>query len=110
MAGDGKVPGVMMGNPLAALCAASGPVDGLFVGSLLARDQMVLAMLGLMQPTASDTDLQLGLPGRCDEPTTGVGSAPSVATAWKHDGIGRDALAVPPPSLATDDIILSRRS
>lgn len=56
--GMGQMPGVMMGNPLAALCAASGPVDGLFVDSLLARDQMVLAMLGMMQPTVSDTDLQ----------------------------------------------------
>ncbi len=56
--GMGQMPGGMMGNPLAALCAASGPVDDLFVDSLLVRDQMVAAMLGMMLPTVTDTDLQ----------------------------------------------------
>lgn len=56
--GMGQMPGGMMGNSLAALCAASGPVDDLFVDSLLARDQMALAMLGVMLPTVTDTDLQ----------------------------------------------------
>lgn len=55
--GMGQMPG-MMGNPIAALCAASGPVDRLFVDVLSARDQLVLAMAGMMQPTVTDPDLQ----------------------------------------------------
>jgi uncharacterized cupredoxin-like copper-binding protein/uncharacterized protein (DUF305 family) len=55
--GMGQMP-AMMGNPIAALCAASGPADGLFVGALRARDQIVLAMAGMMQPTVTDPDLQ----------------------------------------------------
>ena len=48
----------MMGNPVAALCAVSGPSDRLFVDVLIARDQMVPAMLGMMGPTVTDPDLQ----------------------------------------------------
>lgn len=48
----------MMGNPVAALCAASEPTDRLFVDALIARDQMVPAMLGMMGPTVTDPDLQ----------------------------------------------------
>jgi uncharacterized protein (DUF305 family) len=42
----------------AALCAASGPADRLFVDALIARDQIVPAMLGLMGPTVTDPELQ----------------------------------------------------
>jgi plastocyanin len=55
--GMGQMPG-MLGNPMSALCTASGPVDDLFVDALLSRDQLMLAMLGVMQPTVTDTDLQ----------------------------------------------------
>ena len=48
----------MMGNPVAAFCAASGSADDLFVNALIARDQMVSAMLGMMAPTVTDPDLQ----------------------------------------------------
>lgn len=48
----------MMGNPVAALCAASGPADRLFVDALITRDRMVPAMLGMMGPTVTDPDLQ----------------------------------------------------
>ena len=53
----GQMPG-MMGNPIAALGAVSGPADRPFVEALVARDQMVLAMIGMMQPTVTDTDFQ----------------------------------------------------
>jgi uncharacterized cupredoxin-like copper-binding protein/uncharacterized protein (DUF305 family) len=55
--GMGQMPG-MMGNPIATLCAASGPVDRLFVDALGARDRIVLAMAGMMHPTITDPDLQ----------------------------------------------------
>ena len=48
----------MMGNPVAALCAASGPADRLFVDALIARDQMVPAMLGMMGTMVTDPELQ----------------------------------------------------
>jgi uncharacterized protein (DUF305 family) len=53
-----QMPGMMMGNPITALCAASGPVDRLFVDALSVRDQMVSVMIGMMQPTITDPDLQ----------------------------------------------------
>lgn len=56
--GMSQMPGTMIANPLSALCNASGPVDGVFVASLQARNQMVLAMFSLMQPSVTDTDLQ----------------------------------------------------
>lgn len=48
----------MMGNPVAALCAASGPADRLFIDALTARDQMVPAMLGMMGTMVTDPELQ----------------------------------------------------
>ncbi|MDF3041498.1 MAG: halocyanin precursor-like protein [Thermomicrobiales bacterium] len=56
--GMGQMPGMMIGNPIAALCAASGSVDRHFVQTLSARDQIVLAMAGMMQPTLNDPVLQ----------------------------------------------------
>jgi uncharacterized protein (DUF305 family) len=47
-----------MGNPVAALCAASGPADRLFVDALIARDQMAPTMLGMMGPMVTDPELQ----------------------------------------------------
>jgi uncharacterized protein (DUF305 family) len=55
--GMGQMSG-MMSSPLAALCAATGPVDELFVDSLRTRDQMVLTMVEMMQPSVTDSDIQ----------------------------------------------------
>lgn len=49
---------VMMVSPIAALCEASGPADRPFVDALIVRDQMVVAMLGMMGPTVTDPELQ----------------------------------------------------
>jgi uncharacterized protein (DUF305 family) len=56
--GMGQMPAMIMGNPIASLCAASGPADRLFVDTLRARDQIVLVMAGMMQPMVTDPDLQ----------------------------------------------------
>jgi uncharacterized protein (DUF305 family) len=55
--GMGQMP-AMMGNPISALCEASGPADRLFVDALSARDQLVLVMAGMLRPTVTEPDLQ----------------------------------------------------
>jgi hypothetical protein len=56
--GMGQMPAMIMGNPIALLCAASGPADRLFVDSLRARDQSVLVMAGMLQPTVTNPELR----------------------------------------------------
>ena len=90
--GMGQMPGVMMGNPITALCAASGPADRLFVDALTARDQLVLAMTGTMRPTVTDPELQRVVQDAVTEPAAGAGPTPGVGAGSGRDESGRHAI------------------